>query len=68
MYTHVCCLAVEAGFNSDKVKCLPVNSATQVQFQAGAAAGQVEYFRSTTLISLICSIPLFQIDESCQSL
>ena len=33
---HVYCLAVEAGFYSDVVKCLPVNPATWVQFPAEA--------------------------------
>ena len=38
------CLAVEAGFYSDVVECLPVDPATWVRFPAG----QVKYFRSTT--------------------
>ena len=33
---HFNCLAVEAGFYSDVVECLPVESATWVQFLAGA--------------------------------
>ena len=32
---HFYCLAVEAGFYSDMVKCLPVDPATWVRFQAG---------------------------------
>ena len=35
-YTHVYCLAVEAGFYSDMVECLPVDPATWVRFPAGA--------------------------------
>ena len=34
--THFYCLAVEAGFYSDAVECLPVNPAFWVQFPAGA--------------------------------
>ena len=34
--THFYCLAVEAGFESDVVECLPVNPATWVRFPAGA--------------------------------
>ena len=30
--THVYCLAVEAGFYSDVVECLPLDPAAQVQF------------------------------------
>ena len=33
---HYYCLAVEAGFYSDVVECLPVDPATWVRFQAGA--------------------------------
>ena len=33
---HFYCLAVEAGFYSDVVECLPVNPATWVRFPAGA--------------------------------
>ena len=33
--THFYCLAVEAGFYSDVVECLPVNPATWVRFPAG---------------------------------
>ena len=33
---HFYCLAVEAGFYSDVVECLPVDPATWVRFQAGA--------------------------------
>ena len=33
--THFYCLAVEAGFYSDVVECLPVDPATWVQFPAG---------------------------------
>ena len=32
---HFYCLAVEAGFYSDVVECLPVDPATWVQFPAG---------------------------------
>ena len=42
---HFYCLAVEAGFYSDVVECLPVDPATWVRFPAGAG----KYFRSTTL-------------------
>ena len=34
--THFYCLAVEAGFYSDFVECLPVDPATWVRFPAGA--------------------------------
>ena len=34
--THFYCLAVEAGFYSDVVECLPVDPATWVRFPAGA--------------------------------
>ena len=34
--THFYCLAVEAGFYSDVVECLPVHPATWVRFPAGA--------------------------------
>ena len=34
--THFYCLAVETGFYSDMVECLPVDPATWVRFQAGA--------------------------------
>ena len=33
---HFYCLAVEAGFYSDVVECLPVDPATWVRFPAGA--------------------------------
>ena len=33
---HFNCLAVEAGFYSDMVECLPVDLATWVRFPAGA--------------------------------
>ena len=33
--THFYCLAVEAGFYSDVVECLPVDPATWVRFPAG---------------------------------
>ena len=33
---HFYCLAVEAGFYSDVVKCLPVDPATWVRIPAGA--------------------------------
>ena len=33
---HFNCLAVEAGFYSDVVECLPVDPATWVRFPAGA--------------------------------
>ena len=33
---HFYCLAVEAGFYSDAVECLPVNPASWVRFPAGA--------------------------------
>ena len=33
---HFYCLAVEAGFYSDVVECLPVDPASWVRFQAGA--------------------------------
>ena len=33
---HFYCLAVEAGFYSDMVECLPVDPATWVRFPAGA--------------------------------
>ena len=48
LYVHICvtgsrynirhfyCLAVEAGFYSDVVECLPVDPATWVRFPAGA--------------------------------
>ena len=36
IYTHFYCLAVEAGFYSDVVECLPVNPPTWLQFPAGA--------------------------------
>ena len=35
--THFYCLAVEAGFYSDVVECLPVDPATWVRFPAGAS-------------------------------
>ena len=34
--SHFYCLAVEAGFYSDVVECLPVDPATWVRFPAGA--------------------------------
>ena len=34
--THFYCLAVEAGFYSDVVECLPVDPASGVRFTAGA--------------------------------
>ena len=34
--THFYCLAVEAGFYSDVVECLPVDPVTWVRFPAGA--------------------------------
>ena len=34
--THFYCLAVEAGFYSDVVECLPVDPASWVRFSAGA--------------------------------
>ena len=42
---HFYCLAVEAGFYSDVVECLPVDPATWVRIPAGAG----KYFRSTTM-------------------
>ena len=33
--THFYCLAIEAGFYSDVVECLPVDPATWVRFPAG---------------------------------
>ena len=39
-------LAIEAGFYSDVVKCLPVNPATWARFPAGPS--RLIYFRSTT--------------------
>ena len=32
---HIYCLAIEAGFYSDMVECLPVDTATWVQFSPG---------------------------------
>ena len=51
---HFYCLAVEAGFYSDVVECLPVDPATWVRFPAGAgkifslydnSLGHTSYFR-----------------------
>ena len=42
---HFYCLAVEAGFYSDMVECLPVDPATRL--------GQVKYFCSTTMVPTV---------------
>ena len=36
IFIHFYCLAVEAGFYSDVVECLPVDPVTWVRFPAGA--------------------------------
>ena len=42
IYTHFYyCLAVEAGFYSDVVECLPVDPATWTRFPAGTGTGKI---------------------------
>ena len=46
--THFYCLAVEAGFYSDMVECLPVDPATWVRLAAGIGKIFSLYDTSTT--------------------
>ena len=49
---HFYCLAVEAGFYSDVVECLPVNPATRVRFPAGA--GKIFSLYDIYLTRIVC--------------